>query len=194
MGNSAPPQAIPAGTTAGTGPSANVVVHQPVMGADPPPYVPSSQSHNPDTRTPLPLVGNPATPAQNVVYGGTPNTAGNKAAAVAPNGTSQMAYPVATPLNSLGTRPLPVDCPFCGMRGLTIVEPVHSSMTHITALLCCLLCICLVFVPYATGMGDDTEHRCGACRKLLAIARNNGRVEVVAYAPPVLVKMPGQHV
>lgn len=133
MGNSAPPQAIPAGTTAGTGPSTNVVAHQPLissMEADPPPYVPSSQSHNPDTVTPLPPVGNPATLAQNVVYGGTPNAAGNKAAAVAPSGPSQMAYPVATPLNSLGTRPLPVDCPFCGMRGLTIVEPVHSSMTQ----------------------------------------------------------------
>jgi hypothetical protein len=68
---------------------------------------------------------------------------------------------------------------------------VHSNRS-ITALLCCLLCICLALVPYATGMGDDTEHRCGACRMLLAIARNNGRVEVVAYAPPVPVKNPGQ--
>jgi len=57
-------------------------------------------------------------------------------------------------------------------------------MTHVTALLCCLLCVCLVFVPYATHMACNTEHRCGSCRRLLAVARDGGGVDVVAYIPP----------
>lgn len=56
-----------------------------------------------------------------------------------------------------------------------------------SAALCCLLCICLVFVPYAAGFGDDHEHRCGACKKPLAVVKNNGRVEVMAYVPPQTV-------
>jgi hypothetical protein len=62
-------------------------------------------------------------------------------------------------------------------------DPLFS----VTALLCCLVCLCLAFVPYATGMGNDTEHRCARCRRLLAVSHSSGRVEVVAYAPPVQV-------
>jgi len=114
----APRTSVPAGTEAPPVASAMEVE------ADPPPYISSPQSHNnPDVVTPMPPVTNPATQDQKAVYGERPNAA-------TPNGAPQLVYPVATPLASLGTRPLPVDCPFCGMRGLTIVEEVHSSMTQ----------------------------------------------------------------
>lgn len=191
------------------------------MEAAPPAYLLPPPS-NPDAVTSPQPVANPAITQEKGIYGGSPTITNEKA--VARNGAPVLAYPVATPLSALRAHPQPVDCPFCGMRGMTTVQSVHSTMTQygspfppppffllhlfqrrrnlqctttnghsnysVSALLLCVLCCCLAFVPYATGLGDDTEHRCGACRRLLAISRYNEGVEVVAYAPAVPVQSP----
>lgn len=79
--------------------------------------------------SPNPAVPNPAhinnAPAagQKAVYAGAPGAQ--------PMGGA--AFPVATPLNMLGSHPQPVDCPFCGVRTLTAVNQEASTMTQYVA-------------------------------------------------------------
>ncbi|QSZ29780.1 hypothetical protein DSL72_004297 [Monilinia vaccinii-corymbosi] len=86
-------------------------------------------------------------------------------------------YPTAMPIHSLQGGPTPVDCPLCGVRGLTSVE-YHSGMTtHLIALLCCAV-TCLGCIPYLVSGLKDVEHKCGHCGALLAIWHRSGRTEV----------------
>lgn len=127
MGNPINLDAVPAATNAQT---TGVVSQQPTDSL-PPPYVPPPQSNNPqDSQQPR---GNPdvVTPAANNAAPA-PQTSAKGAPVNIPKAGDQtaLAYPVATPLASLGERPMPVDCPFCGMRGMSTVQNEHSSLTQ----------------------------------------------------------------
>jgi hypothetical protein len=132
MGNPTAQESHPAGIDAGAGADhhAGFVAQQPVAAgteAAPPAYLLPPPS-NPDAVTSPQPVANPAITQDKGIYGGSPTITNEKA--VARNGAPVLAYPVATPLSALRAHPQPVDCPFCGMRGMTTVESVHSAMTQ----------------------------------------------------------------
>lgn len=124
MGNPINLDAVPAATN----PQTTGVVSESL----PPPYVAPPQSNNPQDNNSQPRA-NPdvVTPAANNAAPA-PQTSAKGAPVNIPKAGDQtaLAYPVATPLASLGERPMPVDCPFCGMRGMSTVQNEHSSLTQ----------------------------------------------------------------
>lgn len=86
-------------------------------------------------------------------------------------------YNTATPLHALQRGTTPVDCPVCGQREMTRVEPRSGNTTHgWAAVLCC--CACLGCIPYLMSSLKDVDHHCGKCGVMLATWHNSGRVEV----------------
>jgi hypothetical protein len=132
MGNPTAQESHPAGIDAGAGADHHAgFAQQPVaahgMEAAPPAYLLPPPS-NPNAVTSPQPVANPAITQEKGIYGGSPTITNEKA--VARNGAPVLAYPAATPLSALRAHPQLVDCPFCGMRGMTTVQSVHSTMTQ----------------------------------------------------------------
>ncbi|KAJ5355900.1 LPS-induced tumor necrosis factor alpha factor [Penicillium concentricum] len=87
-------------------------------------------------------------------------------------------YVTAVPLHAVQSAPCPVDCPVCGKREMTRVEPVSGGTTHGWAAILCFCC-CLGCIPYLMSSLKDVEHSCGKCGAKLAKWHNSGRVDVL---------------
>ena len=137
MGNPNAQDAHPAGTVAQQPTTA------PAVEAAPPAYFPSpSQSHTGAVASPQPAGSPAASPypvasplaspqPQPAFQAQAPAQLQKGAYAGAPNANPQgLAFPMATPLAQLGSHPAPADCPFCGMRALTITTEEASTMTQ----------------------------------------------------------------
>ncbi|OOQ85448.1 hypothetical protein PEBR_24736 [Penicillium brasilianum] len=86
-------------------------------------------------------------------------------------------YATAVPLHALQSAPCPVDCPACGRREMTRVEPVTGMTTHGWAAVLCFCC-CLGCIPYLMSSLKDVDHYCGGCGTKLACWHNSGRIQV----------------
>ncbi|KAI5778029.1 LITAF-like zinc ribbon domain-containing protein [Geopyxis carbonaria] len=64
-----------------------------------------------------------------------------------------------------------VECPGCGHVGLTRVEKVSGSKTHLWAGLACVLCCCPC-VPYLVDSCKDTHHFCKECTRHIFSYKN----------------------
>ncbi|KAJ5177597.1 LPS-induced tumor necrosis factor alpha factor [Penicillium coprophilum] len=84
-------------------------------------------------------------------------------------------YATAVPLHAVQSAPCPVDCPVCGKREMTRVQPVSGSTTHGWAAILCFCC-CLGCIPYLMSSLKDVEHACGQCGARLVKWHNSGRV------------------
>ncbi|KAJ5782297.1 hypothetical protein N7457_004071 [Penicillium paradoxum] len=87
-------------------------------------------------------------------------------------------YATAVPLHGVQSAPTPVDCPVCGKREMTSIQPVSGGTTHGWAAILCFCC-CLGCVPYLMSSLKDVEHSCGKCGAKLAKWHNSGRVHVL---------------
>ncbi|KAJ5370569.1 LPS-induced tumor necrosis factor alpha factor, partial [Penicillium cataractarum] len=86
-------------------------------------------------------------------------------------------YATAVPLHALQSAPCPVDCPACGRREMTRVEPITGLTTHGWAAVLCFCC-CLGCIPYLMSSLKDVDHYCGGCGTKLACWHNSGRIQV----------------
>jgi len=93
----------------------------------------------------------------------------------------QSQYRTATPLQSLSSNPVPVDCPQCGVRQLTRVEFENGNTTYGWALAACVVA-CLGCIPFLMTGTKDVMHYCGSCGTRLALWHRSGRIEVLAHA------------
>ncbi|KAJ5880992.1 LPS-induced tumor necrosis factor alpha factor [Penicillium subrubescens] len=98
-------------------------------------------------------------------------------------------YATAVPLHALQSAPCPVDCPACGRREMTRVEPVTGMTTHGWAAVLCFCC-CLGCIPYLMSSLKDVDHYCGGCGTKLACWHNSGRIQVFQISAN---QMPGAH-
>ncbi|KAJ5312808.1 LPS-induced tumor necrosis factor alpha factor [Penicillium antarcticum] len=87
-------------------------------------------------------------------------------------------YATAVPLHGVQSAPCPVDCPVCGEREMTRINPISGGTTHGWAAILCFCC-CLGCIPYLMSSLKDVEHSCGKCNAKLAVWHNSGRVQVL---------------
>lgn len=88
---------------------------------------------------------------------------------------------MATPLTSLTATPTTIDCPFCHQRAQTNVTTDGTSMQHMAAALCCLVCVCGVCLPYMCHWFEDTHIFCSRCKARVATIPHEGHIQV--YQP-----------
>lgn len=90
----------------------------------------------------------------------------------------QCAVAHAIPLYALTRSVAPVDCPFCGQRGLTKVDYRPGFVTHGLAAFLCFTAFLATPVPYFFKATKDVKHQCGHCNALLATWHRSGGVEL----------------
>ncbi|KAK1118641.1 hypothetical protein K0M31_014946 [Melipona bicolor] len=74
---------------------------------------------------------------------------------------------VLTP-TQFGSEPQYVVCPHCRTHGLTTVEPGPNAMTHLFALLLCIIGLwCCVPCPYCMDSCMAKKHYCSTCKVYL---------------------------
>ncbi|KAI9141490.1 LITAF-like zinc ribbon domain-containing protein [Paraphysoderma sedebokerense] len=87
-----------------------------------------------------------------------------------------------TPIQALNRGPAPVDCPMCGIRGMTTISFETGSATHLWAFGACF-CFGLGCLPYFINNAKDVVHKCNHCGTALAIwHRNGGNTELLVHA------------
>ncbi|KOX78413.1 hypothetical protein WN51_07820 [Melipona quadrifasciata] len=80
---------------------------------------------------------------------------------------SQMGTVVLTP-TQYGSEPQYVVCPHCRTHGLTTVETGPNTMTHLFALLLCIIGLwCCVPCPYCMDSCMAKKHYCSTCKVYL---------------------------
>ncbi|KAI9141491.1 kinase-like domain-containing protein [Paraphysoderma sedebokerense] len=90
-------------------------------------------------------------------------------------------FQAVTPIRSLNQGPAPIDCPMCGVRGMTAVNFETGSSTHVWAFAACL-CLGLGCIPYFMNSAKDVVHRCTSCGTALAKwHRNGGNTELLVH-------------
>ncbi|KAA8903577.1 LITAF-like zinc ribbon domain-containing protein [Sphaerosporella brunnea] len=90
-------------------------------------------------------------------------------------------YLTAMPLGALSRSPAPVDCPSCGVRGLTTCAYQSGDSAHLWALIFCFL-ICAPCIPYVVKSFKDVQHSCGSCGVPLALWHKSGGVDILIFS------------
>ena len=86
-------------------------------------------------------------------------------------------YQTATPLQSLGIAPAPVDCPACRTRHMTRIDYTVGGTTWAWAAAVCCLCGCGC-IPFFINSCKNVKHFCGGCGAHVATYHRNSPVEV----------------
>ncbi|UJR25755.1 hypothetical protein I4U23_007104 [Adineta vaga] len=58
-------------------------------------------------------------------------------------------------------------CPHCGTTSYTRVETASTNLTFALAIVLCLLCCCLFFIPFCLPSCKKTTHYCSNCSAML---------------------------
>ncbi|GJQ79517.1 hypothetical protein Trydic_g16366 [Trypoxylus dichotomus] len=104
----------------------------------------------------------PQQPGTTVIVGNTPTFSGTPATAVLVGAPPQF-----------GPHSQPTTCPHCRSQILTKVEVETSTRTHIMAiLLCALLCLPCMCLPYCMDSCKNKNHYCPNCGAFLGTHRS----------------------
>jgi hypothetical protein len=109
--------------------------------SSPPPYQPSPNANPAPPQENNAVLAAPPQETPAVVAAGAPQPSpyvatpqptykANPQTAQAPPGAPALHYPTATPLSAVGQSAVPVDCPFCNTRDLSVVTEVSGTMTQ----------------------------------------------------------------
>ncbi|KAF2233126.1 hypothetical protein EV356DRAFT_516592 [Viridothelium virens] len=106
--------------------------------------------------------------------------------------TQSTIIPGVIPLEALDEGPGYIQCPFCGVRGMTRIERESSAMTHVVALILFLICCCAVVIPYLAHWFPTYKHHCASCNALVARKKDGDSAIPVRPMPAAqVVVQPG---
>lgn len=91
-------------------------------------------------------------------------------------------FQVTSPMHVLGPGPGAVQCPVCGVKGVTRITYETGSTTHLWAVIACAF-ICMPCIPYLVNDVKDVRHYCSApaCGVALATWQRSGGTIVHAF-------------